>query len=80
VSRFGAADRMRRDRGERPRRGGREPDNGGEEADFALYCVRAVRAVLICRRFQHAARRAPGRAESAGTADPVALIRQSPGR
>jgi hypothetical protein len=32
-SRFGAADRMRRDRKERPRRGGRERDTGIAEED-----------------------------------------------
>jgi hypothetical protein len=37
-SRFGEADRMRRDRRERPRRGGRERDNGTAKEDGAVQC------------------------------------------
>jgi hypothetical protein len=64
ASRFGEADRMRRDRRERPRRGGREQDNRVAEEDGTMPGTRAVCQVGLCdlRRLTAWGRRAPDRA------------------
>src|SRR5262249_54466654 len=63
LSGFGGADRVRRDRRERPRHGGRELDNWAErKTASAAPGLRAGRARLISGGLKREAQRAPGRA------------------